>query len=154
MEQAYNKLEVGDRVKFCYNGVVIEAIVGEKNDKYCFGDRSLGKAMFLHQNAIAGTMGRIKPSYYDKYFSWMVRGASDQNDVDFLEKIGETEKTGGAKMEALKKYLDKNSDAFFTLAIVVVLDHFVLGGALREKIKNILESILDSKTKKLEISHD
>ena len=57
-------------------------------------------------------------------------------------------------MEALKKYLDKNSDAFFTLAIVVVLDHFVLGGALREKIKNILESILDSKTKKLEISHD
>ena len=52
-------------------------------------------------------------------------------------------------MESLKQYLEKNRDIFFTIGIVLILDHFVFGGAFREKLRAIVDSFLDKKTKEI-----
>ena len=56
----------------------------------------------------------------------------------------------GGNMDSFKKYLEKNRDMFFTIGIVLLLDHFVFGGAFREKLKGIIDGFLDNKTKAIE----
>ncbi len=48
-----------------------------------------------------------------------------------------------------KEYLEKHKDTVMTVLVALFIDHFFLGGALREKIKGITEGILDSAQKKL-----
>lgn len=48
-----------------------------------------------------------------------------------------------------KEYLEKHKDTAMTVLVALFIDHFFLGGALREKIKGITEGILDSAQKKL-----
>ena len=52
-------------------------------------------------------------------------------------------------MESFKQYLEKHRDVFFTLGVMLVLDHFVFAGAFREKIKQLVDSLLDKKTKEI-----
>jgi hypothetical protein len=48
-----------------------------------------------------------------------------------------------------KTYLEKHKDTVMTVSFVLLVDHFFLGGALRERIKSLLEGVLDTAQKKL-----
>ena len=64
-----------------------------------------------------------------------------------LKKVSLIKPKGGFEMESFKQYLEKHRDSFFTIGVVLVLDHFVFAGAFREKLKQMVDSILDKKTK-------
>lgn len=50
-------------------------------------------------------------------------------------------------MESLKKYFETHRDLFFTIGIVIILDHFIFGGAFRERLKGLVDSFLTQRTK-------
>ena len=45
---------------------------------------------------------------------------------------------------SIKSYIEKNQDTFFTIAIVILLDHYLFEGALRSKIKTSVEGMIDA----------
>jgi len=45
----------------------------------------------------------------------------------------------GKYMTKLKEYIDSHADTFFTMAFIIIIDHFVLQGALRQKIQSFCE---------------
>ena len=55
----------------------------------------------------------------------------------------------GTKMEKptitdhLKDYIERHRDTFFTLLVIIVIDHLFLHGALREKVKTTTEGLLN-----------
>lgn len=57
--------------------------------------------------------------------------------------------TKGNVMESVKEYFNKHRDAIYTLGVVILLDHFLFGGAFREKIKSTVEGMLEKVTKGL-----
>lgn len=44
----------------------------------------------------------------------------------------------------MSEYFKKNKDMFITIALVVLVDHFLLGGKLREKITTTVSEVLDN----------
>ncbi len=48
-----------------------------------------------------------------------------------------------------KEYAEKHKDSIMTVIVVLLVDYFFLGGALRQKIKAIAEGALDGVQKKL-----
>ena len=56
--------------------------------------------------------------------------------------FGENQKTKGSGM---KEYLKEHKDLIYTIAILAVLDHIFLGGALKDKIRQIIENLLSGK---------
>lgn len=52
-------------------------------------------------------------------------------------------------MKMMKEYLEKHKDAIFTVALVMLVDHFIFGGAFREKIKITIEALLEKAQKQL-----
>jgi hypothetical protein len=49
------------------------------------------------------------------------------------------------RMSGMKEYFTKHRDTFFTIAVVVVLDHFIFKGALRSKLQSLVERLLEPK---------
>ncbi len=45
-------------------------------------------------------------------------------------------------MTTLREYFNKNKETFITVALIAVLDEFLLGGSLRERIKSICNTFL------------
>lgn len=43
----------------------------------------------------------------------------------------------------IRDYLNRHKDVVFTLVMAILVDHFVLGGALRHRIKRVIEAALD-----------
>lgn len=86
---------------------------------------------------------------YDKQETW----EKDYNNINkALSKL--QNKTGGFTMDSLKRYLNVHQDALITLAIIILLDHFLFDGQFREKIKGSVEGLLNKTTKKLEEGKD
>ncbi len=48
-----------------------------------------------------------------------------------------------------KDYTEKHKDSIMTIVVVLLVDYFFLGGALRQKIKSIAEGALDNAQRKL-----
>lgn len=46
-------------------------------------------------------------------------------------------------MQEIKDYFRKHQDTFITLAIVILVDQFVFEGKFREKIKSVMDSMID-----------
>lgn len=46
-------------------------------------------------------------------------------------------------MNSFRAYLDKHRDLIFTVALVFIVDHYFLGGAMKERIKKLLEGFLN-----------
>lgn len=66
-------------------------------------------------------------------------------------KLSNTNKTKGENtMEKLKSFLEKNSDTFFTIGIIIILDHLFFDGAFREKIKDMIDKLINKTNKNLE----
>jgi hypothetical protein len=45
-------------------------------------------------------------------------------------------------LENVKGYVEKHKDMLFTLGLVILVDHFLFKGALRERIKGTVEGAL------------
>lgn len=52
-------------------------------------------------------------------------------------------------MDSLKQYFKTHRDTIFTIIILVVVDHYLLGGAFRDRIKSLMENFLNKTEKKL-----
>jgi len=52
-------------------------------------------------------------------------------------------------MDSLKAYFKKHEETYITLAIIILIDHFVFGGAFREKIHTLVDGLLSRTSKKL-----
>lgn len=46
-------------------------------------------------------------------------------------------------MDGIKKYFEKNQDIVYTIGLVLLLDYFLFGGALRSKIQATVEQALN-----------
>ena len=53
-----------------------------------------------------------------------------------------TPKRRRTMFENVKDYIGKHRDIIFTLGLVIIVDHFLFKGALRERIKGTIEGIL------------
>ena len=60
--------------------------------------------------------------------------------VDAIEK---SKPKGEGMIETVKCYINKHRDFLFTVILVMVVDHFVFKGALREKIKGVIDGALN-----------
>ena len=58
-------------------------------------------------------------------------------------------KTKGKVMDTLKEYFNSHKDTFITLGLVILLDEYLLGGGLRERIVKLCNSLLTNAEKKL-----
>ena len=45
---------------------------------------------------------------------------------------------------SIKEYVNKYKDTLFTLGFILILDHFVFSGAMRAKVQEVLEGMLNS----------
>jgi len=52
-------------------------------------------------------------------------------------------------MSWLKEYMSENRHTIITLAVIVVLDHYIFDGSFRKKLKGIIDKVLDQTTKQL-----
>lgn len=80
--------------------------------------------------------------------SWVNVSKNNETAVWFPTEAFELKR--GRKMEMIKDYFKKHSEVFITIAIVVLIDEYLFGGSLREKIKSLLDKILNGATAKLE----
>jgi hypothetical protein len=46
-------------------------------------------------------------------------------------------------LESAKEYLKENKSIIMTIAVVLIVDHLVFGGAFREKVKALVNGLLD-----------
>lgn len=60
-------------------------------------------------------------------------------EVDDFEPITKEEK---GMFQNVKDYIGKHRDMLFTLGLIVIVDHFLFNGALRERIKGSIEGML------------
>lgn len=56
----------------------------------------------------------------------------------------------GGKMKSLRDWFDKHSDAIITIAVIVIVDHFLFSGSLRERLKGMMTGLLSKCEKQLE----
>ena len=53
-------------------------------------------------------------------------------------------------MDSLREWFQKHSDTLITVAVVIVIDHFLFNGSLRERLKDLLNGLLSRCEKQLE----
>ena len=129
--------KVGDRV-IKYKAYTIDDGTDESG-KYCMrgGD---SKAVPL------GTKGKVASSesatiltvHFDNGVCWAVSPTELK-----LQK-------GDVKMiQSLKDYYKEHQDTVITIGLIVLLDHFLFGGALRQKIQDTVEKMLGHVEKRI-----
>lgn len=52
-----------------------------------------------------------------------------------------------------KEYFEKHKETVMTISVVLLIDHFFLHGALRERIRSLLEGVLSSMETRLGLPH-
>lgn len=57
-------------------------------------------------------------------------------------------KKGSPMLEQVKKYYEKHQDVIFTIGAVLLMDYFLFNGALRTRVKELVEKMLRSVEKK------
>jgi hypothetical protein len=95
------------------------------------------------------------PQY--KYFEPWSQFPSEKNKYDSCKSIKSAknkevktkDKEGYEMTGAVKSYFQKHEDTLMTMAIIILVDHFILEGALRDKIKATVEGFLNREAKKL-----
>jgi hypothetical protein len=65
-------------------------------------------------------------------------GASGYSGAATQQPIGRKK----SMLDSVKNYVEKHKDMLFTIVLVVLIDHFLFGGALRSKIQTTLEGVL------------
>lgn len=54
-------------------------------------------------------------------------------------------------LESVKEYLKENKQIIMTIAVVLIVDHLVFGGAFRERVKSLVNGLLNNAEKKLNL---
>jgi len=81
---------------------------------------------------------------------WIFNGFKARGSADCERWILiEEAKKGSTMTKYVKEYFEAHKDTVFTVALIVLLDHFILGGALRDKIKAMVEKLINGAEKKL-----
>lgn len=57
---------------------------------------------------------------------------------------------GGTMLDSLKSYFNKNQETFYTIGLIILIDHFVFNGAFRDKIKQLVDKLINKTEKQLE----
>lgn len=57
---------------------------------------------------------------------------------------------GGNMFDSVKEYVKENRSILMTIGVALLVDHLVFGGAFREKVKSIIDSMLNTAQKKLD----
>lgn len=57
---------------------------------------------------------------------------------------------GGNMLQTVKDYLKDHKQILMTIAVVLVVDHLVFGGAFREKVKSLVDGLLNKAQKELD----
>ena len=85
-----------------------------------------------------------------KSYSYVYAEQKDR-DIDYEKMLSYVikQKKGGLRMDAFKEYFKKHQDGLISLAIVLVLDHFIFDGSFRDRIKMFAEKMLGNTEKKL-----
>lgn len=55
----------------------------------------------------------------------------------------------GSHMKALKEYFNKHREVFYTLGIIILVDHFIFDGAFTKRLKVTINKLLDKVQEKL-----
>jgi hypothetical protein len=87
--------------------------------------------------------------WYPKFCFELTSSSFTEKELTATPELKNSTKNGGFTMETLKNYFKKNSEVFITLAIVILIDEYLFKGALREKIKDLLNKILGQTSEKL-----
>lgn len=53
-------------------------------------------------------------------------------------------------LDSVKEYLKENKQIIMTIAVVLIVDHLVFGGAFREKVKSLVDGLLSKAQKQLD----
>lgn len=61
-------------------------------------------------------------------------------------------KKENAMLDSLKGYYKKHEEIIFTIGFVLILDYLLFGGALRIKIKSLVEKMLATAEDKLKLT--
>lgn len=83
-----------------------------------------------------------------------VGGAIIDEGIEKTKKELEKELRKGKKVNMVREYLNKHRDIVFTLVIALLVDHFVLNGALRQRIQKVIEAALNRVEKALGIAEE
>lgn len=75
----------------------------------------------------------------------------NKNSNNLTAAIGCSEKKSMFKL--LREYVQENKNLIFNVGLVVLLDHFVLGGAFRKRIEGLISGVLEKAEKQLKSSN-
>lgn len=53
-------------------------------------------------------------------------------------------------VDSIKEYVKEHKSIIMTIAVVLIVDHLVFNGAFREKVKSLVDGLLNKATKQLE----
>jgi hypothetical protein len=87
----------------------------------------------------------------------ILRRQLDHERLRALQKVEQAQAkppTKEKKMNLVKEYLNKHRDTVMTLGFALLVDHFVLNGALRERIRRVVEALLTKVEKALGVADD
>lgn len=87
-----------------------------------------------YQNQLGSILQQQQGAYMGSYASFIPPQSSLMLDKEKEKKT---------MFKSLKEYADKHKDVLFTLVFILVLDHFIFNGAMREKVKSVLEGMLN-----------
>lgn len=116
------KFKVGDEVVYCTS-----------KSNYYMKIVSIDKNKYYYD-----TYKKSNLELYGGRNSTNFRHLDNKSYILYKPKSGENE-----IMKGLKNYMDKNQDTIYTILLVVLIDHFFLGGSLRGKIQGMCESVLN-----------
>lgn len=119
------------------------AMYEEQQRKYMQGAIGYQQSSQLQQNL------KTKEGYYGE----LVGAQIQSGNLVYNTREGkfETANNKGVKvMNSFKIYLNEHKDFIFTLMLIFIADHFLLGGALKEKLKATTEKFLDRAHNKLD----
>lgn len=52
-------------------------------------------------------------------------------------------------MDRVKSYIERHEDVLITIGIIILIDQFIFAGAFREKLKGLVDSMINKVTSKL-----
>ena len=69
----------------------------------------------------------------------------------YTKDVKQPNKKGGSKMlNSVKQYFENHRDILMSIAVALLVDHFFFEGAFRDKIKNLVDGLINRAEKKLE----
>lgn len=87
--------------------------------------------------------------YYSKDEKIM-RDEQFEKIVSAIGNLNNDKYTKGGNMKKIKEWFDSHSDTLITVAVIVLLDHFLFNGSLRGRLKELMNGLLTKCEKQLE----